>query len=126
MPTPIIKGLTTIKWGSGDTVSGAFTNAIVARVNATAKNGQAFDIEDNDGFSKAFVFLDDGFDGDIECVYDSAIAWPTTVGSTIALKRPTDAAAINCFFVSMDQTKERKKEAMITMKISYRPGVDAA
>jgi len=122
MPTPIKKGLTTIHWGSGDTLSGALTNAIVARMNATAKNGQAFEIEDNDGFGKAWVLLVDGFDADVECVYDSAITWPAE-GAAVTLKRPTDSVALSCLLSSIDQTKERKKEAMLTLKIQYRPGI---
>lgn len=122
MPTPIIKGLTTIKWGSGTTTSGALTNAIVARGSFTGKNGQAIEIEDNDGFTKAMVVLEDGFDANVECVYDSAITWPA-IGSTVALKRPRDAVALNCLLVDIEDSVERKKESMLTLKLAYRPGV---
>lgn len=121
MPSPIIKGLTTIKWGSGGALS-AFASAIVARVSATPKNGQSFEIEDNDGFAKAMVLLDDGFDADVECVFDSAIIWPA-VGATVALKRPSDSGALNCLLTSREESNERKKEAMITLKLQYRPGI---
>lgn len=123
MPSPIIKGLTTIKWGSsGAIAAGAMTAAIVTRCTFTGKNGAALEIEDNDGFSKAMVVLDDGFDATVEVVYDSAINWPV-LGATISLKRPADAAAQNSLLADIEQAVERKKEAMLTLKLHYRPGV---
>lgn len=122
-PSPIKKGLTTISWGStGAVAAGALTAAIVARGSFTAKNGQAFEIEDNEGFTKAMVFLADGFDATLECVYDSAITWPAD-GDAISLKRPRDAAALSCYVASIEDTVERKKEAMLSIKVHYRPGV---
>lgn len=123
MPSPIIKGLTTIKWGSsGAVTAAALTSAIVARASFTGKNGSAIEIEDNDGFAKVMVLLEDGFDATVECVYDSAITWPS-IGATVALKRPRDATALNCLLADIEDTQERKKEAMLTMKLHYRPGV---
>lgn len=122
-PSPIKKGISTIKWGSSATVAaGALTAAIVARGSFTDKNGQAFEIEDNEGFAAALIFLADGFDGTLECVYDSAITWPA-VGDAISLKRPRDAAALQCYVASIEDTVERKKEAMLSIKVHYRPGV---
>lgn len=122
-PSPIIKGLATIKWGSSGTVAaGALTAAIFVRGSFTDKNGQAFEIEDNEGFSKALVFLADGFDATIECVYDSAITWPA-IGDAISIKRPRDAAALGGYVASIEDTVERKKEAMLSLKIHCRPGV---
>lgn len=120
-PSPIIKGLTTIKWGPAGALA-ALTTAIVARGSFTPKNGAAFEIEDNEGFTAAMVFLNDGFDASIECVYDSAITWPA-VGDAILLKRPRDAAALTCYVASIEDIVERKKEAMLTIKVHYRPGV---
>lgn len=126
MPSPTIKGLTTIKWGSsGSVTTAALTNAIVARMSASPKNGAAIEIEDNDGFAKAMVLLDDGFDATLECVYDSAITWPA-VGATVTLQRPQDATALNCLLASIESVHERKKEAMLTLKLHYRPGVTLA
>lgn len=124
MPTPIIKGLTTIRWGTGGVATG-LTTAVVTRGSFTPKNAGPIDIEDGDGFSKALVLLDDGFDARIECLFDSAITWPT-IGATVALKRPRDAAPINCLLASIEETTERKKEATISMSIHYRPGVPLA
>ena len=112
MPSPIIKGLTTIKWGStGAVASGAMTSAIVVRASYTDKNGAAIEIEDNDGF-----------DASVEVVYDSAIAWPAP-GDTVSLRRPRDAAPVNCLLAAYDDSVERKKEGMLTLKLHYRPGV---
>lgn len=125
-PSPIIKGLTTIKWGStGAVAAAALTSAIVARASFTGKNGSAIEIEDNEGFAKAMVILADGFDANIECVYDSAITWPA-VGDTVALKRPRDTAALNCLLADIEDAQERKKEATLTLKLHYRPGVTLA
>lgn len=122
-PSPIKKGITTISWGSsGAVASGAVAAAIVARASFTPKNGQAFEIEDNVGFTAAMVFLNDGFDASLECVYDSAITWPAE-GDAVSLKRPRDAAAVQAYVASIEDTVERKKEAMLTIKIHYRPGV---
>lgn len=122
-PSPIIKGLTTIKWGTSSTLTeAAFTSAIVMRGSFTPKNGAPIEIEDNNGFAAALVFLDDGFDATIECVYDSAITWPTD-GDEIAVKRPDDDTARDSWVCSLEHTVERKKEATVSMKICYRPGV---
>lgn len=124
MPSSAIKkGITTIKWGSGNALTGAgFTSAIVARMTATPKNGDPIEIEGNEGFAAALVVLDDGFNASVECLYDSAITWPA-VGTTVTLKRPTDASALNCLLVSREETAERKKEATISMKLVYRPDI---
>jgi len=124
MPTAIIKGLTTIKWGTGGTSSG-LASAIIVRGAFTPKNGAPIDIEDGDGFSKALVLLDDGFDAKVECLYDSAITWPV-VGATVALKRPTTATEVNCLLASIEDSVERKREATLSMSIHYRPGIALA
>lgn len=122
-PSPIIKGLTTIKWGSSATIAaGALTAAIVVRGTFTPKNGQPIEIEDNNGYAAALVFLEDGFDATLECVYDSAIVWPVD-GDAISVKRPRDAAAKSSWVCSLEDTVERKKEATVSIKIAYRPGV---
>lgn len=122
MPTPIKQGLTTIKWGSGATLKSVITAAIVARATFTGKNGAAIEVEDNDGFAAALVVLNDGFDATVECVYDSAITWPA-IGVKIAMRRPRDAADLDCLLADIEDTVERKKEAMLTLKLHYRPGV---
>lgn len=117
------KGITTIKWGTDSVLTNAaFTAAVIARMTATPKNGAPIEIEGNQGFAAVLVLLDDGFDATVECLYDSAITWPT-VGSTTTLKRPTDGSALTCLVTSIEQAAERKKEATLTMKLVYRPDV---
>ena len=122
MGTPIKKGLTTIQWGSGGTTNGGLSGAVVVRGTFTPKNGDPIEIEDNEGFAKSLILLDDGFNATVECLYDSAIAWPA-VGDTVQLKRPSDAAPINCLLSSREEATERKKESSLTMRLVYRPGV---
>jgi hypothetical protein len=125
MPSATIKGLTTIKWGTaGRLTAGAFTNAVVMRATFTPKNGEPIEIEDNDGFAKALVLLDDGFNATVEVLFDTAITWPA-VGDTVALKRPNPnaEAALNCLCASIEQASERKKETTLSMRLVYRPGV---
>lgn len=121
MPSAIIKGLTTISWGSSGVATG-LTNAVLVRGSFTPKNAAPIEIEDNEGFAKTLVLLVDGFDAKIECLFDSAITWPPE-GATVALKRPRDGAPLNCLLASIEDTVERKKEATLSMSIHYRPGV---
>lgn len=124
--SPIKKGLTTISWGSSGAAPAApLSSAIVARASFTPKNGQAVEIEDNDGFTKAMVLLDDGFDATLEVVYDSAITWPA-VGDTVQLRRPRDSGNLNCVLASIEDTVERKKEAMLSLRLHYRPNMTLA
>jgi hypothetical protein len=117
------KGVTTIKWGTDDVLTNAaFTSAVVIRMTATPKNGDPIEIEGNQGFAHALVLLDDGFNATVECLYDSAITWPT-VGSTTTLKRPGDGAALTCLVTSIERGAERKREATLTMRLVYRPDI---
>lgn len=123
MPNATKYGLTTINWGtSGLLTDTALTTSVVESMSATPKNGAPIEIEDNDGFAKALVILDDGFDATIGCLYDSAIAWPV-VGATVMLQRPGDASPLACLLVSIENSTARKKEATLSMKLVYRPGI---
>lgn len=122
MGTPIKKGLTTIHWGSGSTTSGALAGAVIQRATFTPKNSDPIEIEDNDGFAKTLVLLEDGFNATVECLYDSAISWPA-VGDVVSLQRPDDDAPLNCLLVSREEAKERKREATLSMRLVYRPDV---
>lgn len=125
MPSPTIKGVTTIKWGTaGRMPEAAYTNAVVMRATFTPKNASAIEIEDNDGFAKVMVLLDDGFDATVEVLFDTAITWPV-VGATVQLKRPNPntEGALNCLLTSIEQAGERKKETTLSLRLSYRPGV---
>lgn len=128
--SPIIKGITTIRWGSASTI-GTPSTVIVQSGRITPKNGAPIEIEDMNGFTNTLVFLDDGFDADLDVMYDTALTWPA-VADTVALTLPKIGAvggtqAYNCFMASFPPMNiERKKEAMITIKLIYRPNCPAS
>lgn len=122
MPTPTVKGVTTISWGSkGLLTDAALTSAVVESLSVSPKN-DLIEIEDGDGFTLSEVLLKNGFDADVKVLHDSAITWPAE-GATVALKRPGDAVALSCLLVSIAPEAGRKKEAYKTFKLAYRPGV---
>jgi len=128
MGTPIKKGVTTIKWGSGSTV-GTPSAAIVESCSLTAKNSKPIEIEDGDGFAATLVVLTDGFDAEVTCLFDTALTWPAdgaTVGLTVS---PANGGAgtlgsLNCTCSGVHPCSvARKKEATIKFHLTYRPGV---
>ncbi len=129
MPSPIKKGITTIKWGSGSAL-GTPSTAIVESISVTPKNGKPIEIEDNDGFAATLVLLQDGFDAEVTCLFDTALAWPTE-GATVALTVPPLAgggtlAPLNCTASGVPgYNVARKKEATIKFHLTYRPNVSS-
>jgi hypothetical protein len=132
-PTPIIKGITTIVWGTGtgnNASLGAPSGAIVESISVTPKNAEPVaDIENNDGASVVEVLLVDGFDAKATCVYDDAKAWPVE-GANCVLKLNVGTGNANagqtaytCLVVSQAPAVARRKEAMIELNLRYRPGV---
>jgi hypothetical protein len=127
--SPIIKGITTIQWGSGSTM-GSPAGAAVISGRITPKNGMPIEIEDVNGFTAALVFLDDGFDAEVLMMYDTSLTWPA-VAATVALTLPKWGAAggtqsFNTFVAAEPAIDiERKKEAIITYKLIYRPNCPA-
>lgn len=124
MPTsPIIKGITTIKWGTtGAVVSGnPGSTVIVESAKFDPNNKEAF-IENNDGFDVVWVLLKDGFGVSLVCLYDSALTWPTE-GDQIIIKRPSEATSYTCFVRNKPDEQARKKEAMVTIEAFYRPNI---
>lgn len=133
MPAPAVikKGITTIVWGSGNSLTAnSFASAIVESIAITPKNSDLVaDIEDNNGYSALLVLLPDGFSAKVTCVYDAAIAWPVE-GANTALALPVGTGNANagytsytCLVVSQSPALARKKEAMIEISLVYRPNV---
>lgn len=132
MPSPALKGLTTIIWGTNpgmNTVGGA----IVETLRVTPKNGSPIEIEDNNGFAAIAVLLDDGFDASTTCVYDANKSWPN-IGANVMLQLPswtsnmggnvTAWSNYNCFVGATPELDlARKREATISHKLIYRPGI---
>lgn len=129
MQDVVLKGITTIFHGTNN-VGPTEVAGICPR--ATFKNapntGVINRIENNNGGEVITVLLYDGFDVDLEYVYDSAITWPA-LGDVVTVKSPTDGAGKSCLVVNSPVEEciaERKKEAMITVKCEYRPDRDLA
>jgi hypothetical protein len=123
--SPTLKGITTIKWGSGASM-GTPSTALVQSGRITPKNGMPVEIEDNNGFTAALVFLPDGFDAEVTMMYDTALTWPGQ-SDTVVLTLPKWGAAggtqaFNCFVAADPSIDiERKREATISYKLIYRP-----
>lgn len=125
--TPTIKGVTTIVWGTGSKL-GSPSGAIVESINIKPKNPTGIgEIENGDGAGVVDVLLDDGFDATVSCVEDTAKTWPAT-GAAVVLTLPNGAGAgstaFTCYVLGLpDQALSRKKEAMKTLNLRYRPGI---
>lgn len=138
--SPILKGITTLIWGSGGFM-GSPSTAIVHSGRVTPKNGMPIEIDDVNGITAALVFLDDGFDADVTLMYDTALTWPgmaQTVILTLPVWGPDNSgntggtgtaggtAPYKCFVASVPSIDlERKKEATISYKLLYRPNCPA-
>lgn len=127
-PSPKIKGLTTIAWGTNNAL-GSPAGAIVESISITPKNGEPIaDIENNDGASATLVLLKDGFSAKITTVYDSNKAWPDwgdNVGLTLPTPNSNGSTTFFCICVDDVPALARKKEATMEMSLVYRPGVAA-
>lgn len=126
-PTPIIKGISSIVWGTEGQL-GSPAGAIVESVAITPKNPSGVaTIENGDGAMVSDVLLDDGFDAKVTCVYDKSKTWPTTgTAITLTIPNPQGAGGMtafpNCYVTGMpDINSARKKEATITLMLRYRP-----
>jgi len=141
-PSPIIKGISTIVWGSGNVLA-APAGAIVDSLSLTPKNGSPIEIEDNNGLAAVEVILQDGFNAKVSCTYDDAKSWPVE-GANVGLAVRYNGASANaipfgagngasfangvvtytCLVAAAPEvTYGRKKEATIKFNLSYRPGV---
>lgn len=121
MPSVIKKGLTTIFWGSGALLGGGLASAIVETLSRKPKI-DAIAIEDNDGFTKTDVILDDGADYQASLLYDSAITYPAT-GDPILVKTPRDSTGKACYVIDDGDEVARKKEGTVKLQFRYRPGI---
>lgn len=121
MPSATKKGLTTIVWGT-DGRLGSPNAAIVESLTITPKNAAPIEIEDNNGFTVSQVILDDGFDVVANCLYDTAKTWPA-VGGNCNITNLSNTAFLCLVNAVPKHTLGRKKEAMIEVSLSYRPGV---
>jgi hypothetical protein len=134
MPTPTIKASANlaIVWGTANSANAGNgvlpTGAIIETLTVTPKNGDPIDIEDGDGYAAAQAMINDGFNAKASVVYDANKAMPTE-GQNIVLVVPrTDGNSgtrnVNCTFWSWGFTKSRKKEKMVELNFTHRPGIN--
>jgi hypothetical protein len=142
MSLVIIKGIPAITWGSGGALGGP-AGAIVESYRLTPKNASVVgEIEDNSGLAANLVFLRDGFNAKLNCLYDGNKAWPVE-GANVGLNLAINGANANsypfgegnaasfangvvtyyCTVASIEPAGQRKKEEMIELNLIYRPNV---
>jgi len=139
-PTPTKVGaLATLVWGTapgGTAIAPVVTGIVVTSFKPTARNaGPVGNIENSDGALIESVYLDDGFEADVEGVYDTALTYPT-IGSSVTITLPVTTTGLldlsggvvhktfPCTLESNAPDFERKKEAMYRCRISHAPGRD--
>jgi hypothetical protein len=123
MPSPVAKGLTTVHWGTFNTTN--VTNAIVTRLAITPKNGDPIEIEDENGFTKTLVILNDGWNGSATILAQTANLTLPNVGDTVMVHLPHLGANINTTYVATPEIDlERKREGTVTLRLVYRPGIN--
>ncbi len=124
-PSPIIKGISTLRWGSGGAATGStgVAAAIVKKVAHATRGGEPTLIEDNNGFTAAVVILHDGDTLTFTCVDDTAITWPQK-GDIAQYQVPGWSAAKNFLIVDNNASLERKKEGERTIKAEFYVKLD--
>lgn len=126
MPSAIKRGVPTITWGT-DNVMNVPSGAVIQSGKITPKNGAPFELEDNNGFAFTAVMLDDGFDASVTLIHDSAKSWPD-LNANVVMSLPkwggNGYQSYNTFVgATPEEDMERKREATITYKLIYRPGI---
>jgi len=135
MPSPTIKAISNlaILWGATNAASGPNSNtlpsgALIETIEITPKNGDPIEINDGDGFVAVQVFLDDGFDARISCVADSNKGLPKPGDAVVIVAPKLDGNAgttnYNCTFWSATISRERGRDARVTMRVSRRPNIN--
>lgn len=127
-PTPIIKGITTIRWGAGSqTIAGvptpygaasAFASAIVVSLRHSRMGGPPTLIADTAGFTQIWVGLNDGDHLELQCVDDQALSWPA-FGADVTMYNPGDTTTKVFICEDDDIDLARKREGMRTVKLTF-------
>jgi hypothetical protein len=132
MPTPTIKGIATIRWGTGSAsdpvttpkpvITGAtqtnLATAIVVSVKAERMGGAPIIIEEGSGFSTVWVGLNDGWMYEIEYVDDTTIVGPV-FGDTVKLYVVGATAVSNFICEDNNPSLKRKGEGTRILKARY-------
>jgi hypothetical protein len=131
MPSPIIKSVPSIVWGTYNAMT-APAGAVIISGKVTPKNRAPIEIEDGNGFAISEIVLRDGFDASFDLLFDSTLSWPNAGSNCVVLlpcagyntSANTNTAAFTCL-IGGDPAIDlaRKREATITYNLTYRPGV---
>lgn len=115
----------TIKWGTSNMAPANFNTSIIESISFQSKQ-EVIEIEDNEGHTKIMVGIENGWDATLKFVYDSGATYPVFMG-VFTLKTLRDPSNfVNCVVQELSDEASRKKEGMITLKVSYRPKVNVA
>jgi len=117
MPNPIIKGITTIRWGGGAGSLYGATGAIVKKVGHATRGGAPTVIDDTIGFAAIVVLICDGDTLTITCVDDAAVTWPNK-GDVVAMTAP-GKSSVNFLVIDNNGDLERKREGERVIKAEY-------
>ena len=132
--SPVTKGTPTIVWGTANQV-GSPSGAIVESLKLSPKNAKPIEIEDNNGYAAVEVLLIDGFDATIEVMMDTAKTFPVegsnmnlvlpwvTAGNLFGQSGANNTVTYTVLVCSLAPSTGRKKEGMVTIEATYRPGV---
>jgi hypothetical protein len=108
-------------WGTDGLLGGTLLTALVEEVTFKPQVERA-KIPDNNGFTVGRVSVDDGFEATVKLTYEETRAYPEQ-DDVVLLKRRSDGALLRCLVDEIEHSATRKKENMITLKISYFPGM---
>ena len=119
--SPVIKGITTIRWGTSNpnaVLTGGLNTAIVKKVVYKRLGGAPTLIEDNNGFTAVLVGIADGDELQITCVDDTTITWPAQY-TVASFQVPGQANAKNFIVVDDGIDLERKREGEKNLTLNW-------
>jgi len=119
--TPVIKGITTIRWGTSSpnaVLQAGLNTAIVKKIVYKRLGGAPTLIQDNNGFTAVLVGINDGDELQVTAVDDTAITWPVQY-DIVSMKVPGAANAKNFIMIDDGIDLERKREGERTMTMNY-------
>jgi len=119
--SPVIKGITTIRWGTSNpnaVLLGGLNTAIVKKIMYKRLGGAPVLIQDNNGFTACLVGIADGDELQITCMDDTGITWPAQY-TVVSMQVPGQANAKN--FISIDDgiDLERRREGERTLTVNW-------
>jgi hypothetical protein len=118
--TPIILGYENTKFGTASILMDeSLANAVIDSIRFT-DHGDSVEEPGNTGHTKTTIDLEDGWDAEVTCLYDSDITWPVK-GGTTSIHRPGTPAAVTCDVTKVSGDFGRKATGKISFTARYRP-----